>query len=202
MATKLAQFLLLPLYTTVLAPAEYGAVDYLNTIALFCVPVASLLMDEALFRFLIDCKTEGDRRQAVTATVGVLGIGCILFATLMGAPPTYLPSRELLVDCWPCLCWRSFTNGFRFAPRFWRYNGLCACEMFRASAVMIILNVIFIAGLRWGVNGMLAATVIAQGGTALVFALRRRVWRLIDLRDLSRNYMKQLLKDLGSSYSK
>ena len=72
MATKLVQFLLLPLYTSVLPPTEYGAVDYLNTIALFCVPVASLLMDEALFRFLIDCETEEDRRRAVTATVGVL----------------------------------------------------------------------------------------------------------------------------------
>ena len=63
MATKLVQFLLLPLYTSVLPPTEYGAVDYLNTIALFCVPVASLLMDEALFRFLIDCETEEDRRH-------------------------------------------------------------------------------------------------------------------------------------------
>ena len=35
MATKLVSFLLLPLYTTVLSTAEYGVVDYINTIALF-----------------------------------------------------------------------------------------------------------------------------------------------------------------------
>lgn len=193
MATKLVQFLLLPLYTTVLAPAEYGAVDYLNTIALFCVPVASLLMDEALFRFLIDCKTEGDRRQAVTATVGVLGIGCILFATLMGAlelifrPESFWWIVGLVYAGVALQMVSALLRGFGDTTGY-------ALANFCASAVMIILNVIFIAGLRWGVNGMLAATVIAQGGTALVFALRRRVWRLIDLRDLSRNYMKQLLK--------
>ena len=50
MATKLVSFLLLPLYTSVLSTGDYGTVDYINTIALFCVPAVSLLMDEALFR--------------------------------------------------------------------------------------------------------------------------------------------------------
>lgn len=66
MATKLVSFLLLPLYTSVLSTGDYGTVDYINTIALFCVPAVSLLMDEALFRFLIDCRTDGDRSKAVT----------------------------------------------------------------------------------------------------------------------------------------
>ena len=70
MATKLVSFLLLPLYTSVLSTGDYGTVDYINTIALFCVPAVSLLMDEALFRFLIDCRTDGDRSKAVTAYLG------------------------------------------------------------------------------------------------------------------------------------
>ena len=61
MATKLVQFFLLPLYTSVLTTAEYGTVDYINTIALFLVPAVSILMDEALFRFLIDCKDDDER---------------------------------------------------------------------------------------------------------------------------------------------
>ena len=44
MATKLVSFLLLPLYTSVLSTGDYGTVDYINTIALFCVPAVSLLM--------------------------------------------------------------------------------------------------------------------------------------------------------------
>lgn len=193
MATKLVQFLLLPLYTTVLAPAEYGAVDYLNTIALFCVPVASLLMDEALFRFLIDCKTEGDRRQAVTATVGVLGIGCILFATLMGVlelifhPESFWWIVGLVYAGVALQMVSALLRGFGDTTGYALIN-------FLASALTIGLNILFIVVFGWGVTGMLSATVIAQGGMAVVFALRRRVWRLIDLRDLSRNYMKQLLK--------
>ena len=65
---------------------------------------------------------------------------------------------------------------------------------FLASAIMIVLNVLFIAVLRWGVSGMLAATVIAQGGVALVFAARKRVWRLVDLRSIDRAYMGRLIR--------
>lgn len=62
-STKLVSFFLLPLYTAVLSTAEYGAYDYIISIATFCVPFVSVLMDESIFRFLIDCKTELDKKK-------------------------------------------------------------------------------------------------------------------------------------------
>lgn len=193
MATKLVQFLLLPLYTSVLAPAEYGAVDYLNTIALFCVPVASLLMDEALFRFLIDCRTQEDRSRAVTATVGVLAIGCVAFAVLMGVlelvfhPDSFWWIVGLVYAGTLLQMVSALLRGFGDTVGYSLAN-------FLASAVMIVLNVLFIAVFRWGVEGMLSATIIAQGGVALLFALRKRVWRYVDLRHLDRAYMGRLVR--------
>lgn len=193
MATKLVQFLLLPLYTSVLPPTEYGAVDYLNTIALFCVPVASLLMDEALFRFLIDCETEEDRRRAVTATVGVLALGCVLFAALMGVlelvfhPDSFWWIVGLVYAGTMLQMVSALLRGFGDTMGYSLAN-------FLASAVMIVLNVLFIAVFRWGVEGMLSATVIAQGGVALVFAARKRVWRYVDLSLIDRAYMGRLIR--------
>lgn len=193
MATKLVQFLLLPLYTSVLPPTEYGAVDYLNTIALFCVPVASLLMDEALFRFLIDCETEEDRRRAVTATVGVLALGCVLFAALMGVlelvfhPDSFWWIVGLVYAGTMLQMVSALLRGFGDTMGYSLAN-------FLASAVMIVLNVLFIAVCRWGVEGMLSATVIAQGGVALVFAVRERVWRYVDLSLIDRAYMGRLIR--------
>ena len=57
-STKLISFFLLPIYTALLSTSEYGTFDYILSIATFCVPFVSLLMDESIFRFLIDCKTE------------------------------------------------------------------------------------------------------------------------------------------------
>ncbi len=64
---------------------------------------------------------------------------------------------------------------------------------FTASALTIVLNVLFIAVLRWGVVGMLSATVMAQGGVALTFMVMRKLWRYIDPSAFSISYARDLL---------
>ena len=192
-ATKLVQLFLLPLYTSVLSTSEYGTVDYLNVVALFCVPVVSLLMDEALFRFLIDCKTERERRRVVTATCVLLGCGSLAFMVLAGLYALVFRSENLpwvvgLVFAGAALQMVSaLLRGFGDTASY-------AFANFLASAATIGLNVLFIAVFRWGVVGMLSATVIAQGGVAAVFAVLRRVWRYIDLSSLDRAHLIGLLR--------
>ena len=65
---------------------------------------------------------------------------------------------------------------------------------FTASALTIVLNVLFIAVLRWGVVGMLSATVIAQGSVALTFMVMRKLWRYIDPLAFSISYARDLLR--------
>lgn len=51
LSTKAISFFLLPLYTAILSTHEYGVIDYIITLSMFCVPCISFLMDEAIFRF-------------------------------------------------------------------------------------------------------------------------------------------------------
>lgn len=193
MATKLVQFLLLPLYTSVLSTAEYGTVDYLNTIALFCVPVVSLLMDEALFRFLIDCESDRDRSRVVTATCTLLALGCLAFLLVALAWGALVGGEDLgwvvgLVLAGAALQMVSaLLRGFGDTVAYAAMN-------FMASALTIALNVAFIAVFRWGVVGMLSATVIAQGGVSVGFAAARRVWRYVDPSALDAGYLRGLLR--------
>lgn len=193
MATKLVQFLLLPLYTSALSTAEYGTVDYINTIALFLVPVVSILMDEALFRFLIDCKTDEDRRRAVTCSCAAMLVGCVVFAALAFVAGFFVHPGNLvwvvaLVAAQALLQMTgAVLRGFGKTPSYALMN-------FIASAVTIVLNVVFIAALHQGVVGMLSATVLAQGGTALVFLARERVWHYIDFASFDVLYAASLVR--------
>ena len=54
LSTQVISFLLLPLYTSKLTPGEYGTYDLLVTISTFLLPIITLLMEESMFRFLID----------------------------------------------------------------------------------------------------------------------------------------------------
>lgn len=193
MATKLVQFLLLPLYTSVLTTAEYGTVDYINTIALFLVPAVSILMDEALFRFLIDCKDDDERSRVVTSSCAVLGAGCVLFAIVIAIvwliwnPANIFWITGLVVAQCLMTMASALMRGFGDTVSYTVMN-------FIASAATIVMNVVFIAILHQGVAGMLSATVIAQGGTAVVFMVRKRLWSYIDLGVFTRADAKELIR--------
>lgn len=193
MATKLVQFLLLPLYTSVLSTSEYGVVDFFNTLALFCVPAVSLLMDEALFRFLVDCESDDEKGAVTTAACGVLVIGCVFFSLLVGLVyiiwhPGSLLWVVMLVMAGSCLQMVSAVlRGFGDTIAFASMN-------FTASLLTIILNVMFLAVFSLGVEGMLAATVVAQGGVAVLYALKRRVWTYVDVSKYDHSLAKKLVR--------
>ena len=74
-STKLVSFFLLPLYTTLLSASEYGVFDYILSIATFCVPFVSVLMDESIFRFLIDCKKQEEKEKVISTSLIIVLTG-------------------------------------------------------------------------------------------------------------------------------
>ena len=79
LSTKIVSFLLLPLYTALLSSSEYGTFDYIYSIAVFSLPFLTFLMEESIFRFLLDCKTDKEKQEVDIKKL------CILLACLNGS---------------------------------------------------------------------------------------------------------------------
>src|SRR5574344_285582 len=82
LSTQIISFLLLRLYTSKLTTAEYGTYDFLVTLSVFLLPIITLLMEESMFRFLIDAETLKDKKKIVTATVFYTIVGAIAFTII------------------------------------------------------------------------------------------------------------------------
>lgn len=76
-ATKLITFVLIPLYTYCLTTEEYGIVDLLFTITSVLIPIFTLNISEAVYRFSLDKDSDSNK---------ILNISCILifFAMILG----------------------------------------------------------------------------------------------------------------------
>lgn len=87
--------LLLPLYTRVLTPGEYGTVDYLQVVRGFLALTLALEIVQALVRFLPEARSEAEKRvlasTALWFTAGAYGVFAV--AGLLWAGPL---SRLLL----------------------------------------------------------------------------------------------------------
>ena len=75
MLNPLIGFLLLPVYTTYLAPGEFGIIASLLALVFLCKALFSLSLDRSMVRLYWDYETDGERRVFLsTMTTGIIGL--------------------------------------------------------------------------------------------------------------------------------
>ena len=163
-------FLLLPVYTRVLTPAEYGVLGLLLLLRALLRPLNQLGLDESFLRFHYDCGDDAARRTLTGTTLVAIGLasGVVLTVLLAGAP-TF--SRVLLGSAehaWTLrlLALNGFLQAFLCVPhsllrirnepaRFARWTvggGLGAA----AGRVLLVV------GFRMGVFGIMLADLLVS----------------------------------------
>ena len=191
-STKLISFFLLPLYTALLSTSEYGTFDYILSIAIFCVPFVSVLMDESIFRFLIDCDTEEDKNQVISTAMGIVICGMIVF-TMVGIPVmnalhysyTYYAIVYILLNV-VCGMVSALLRGIGRTDHYALFN-------FLLGFIQVVLNVILIAGFRLGLIGMLMAAISAQCMVSLFFIFKIKIWKYLSLKYVSLKQAKEMI---------
>ena len=191
MGTKLVSFLLLPFYTALLTTSEYGIIDYIISIALFCVPFVSLLMDESIFRFLIDCKGEDDRKKVITTSIVIVIAGMLLFCVI-GIPVMMVLNYEFTGYTTIYILLNAFFGILSALLRGTGRTDLFSLFNFLLGTIQIFLNVFLIAFLRLGLTGMLLSSVLGQGLVSICIMFKVRIWNLLDVRFIDARLAKEM----------
>lgn len=191
-STKIVSFLLLPLYTSILLPSEKGQVDLLNKISLFLIPIITLQMDEALFRFLIDAKDNNDRKNIFSQLVIFSLISSVIWSILIfvfGNILNYQYTNWLIFYCLASFIY-TVVNGFlRGEGNFKMYSILAFCNSF----INIILNVLFLVVLKTGLEGMFLSYIIASISTGVFGLLYLKAYKFISLK-LDKLRMREMIR--------
>lgn len=192
-STQVISFLLLPLYTSILTTSEFGTYDFLVTLAIFLVPMITLLLEESMFRFLIDAKDEEEKKNIIShATVfSILSmiIWClIIFIILKIFDYEYnLMFVLYIIFCIIMNLSNAITRGLSKIKLYSLNNFIC-------SVVTLVLNVLFIAGFKWGINGLLLSTIIANGVTSLFVMIRLNIFKYLNFKKINKKYLMEMIK--------
>lgn len=168
--TRAVALLLVPVYTRVLVPAEYGAIDILGIFANFVTLTVALEVTQAVARFLPDAPTvEGRKRLVSTAalfSVGVysafLGVS-LLFAewirtSLVGGAVEPWAMVAALCSIWTVGIFQMLQNNLRFALQPVAFT----VANFAYSLTSIAFSVVLVVGFSAGVGGVMLGQ--AAGG--------------------------------------
>ena len=192
LSTQIISYLLLPLYTSKLNPSEYGNYDFICTLSIFLCPIITLLMEESMFRYLIDADSKVQRKKIITQTIIYTLFGTVIFtilaALIMGFGTDYTPMYITAIITFVI---SNILIGLSNALS----RGLGKIKLYSISNFIlgistIILNVIFILALKAGVEGLLWANTIANAFTAIIILGLLKLTKYIGKID------KPLMKDM------
>ena len=188
--SKLLVFLMVRFYTGYLTPAEYGTADLITQTANLLIPLVSLDITDAVFRFAAERR--GGRTEAFSVGLRVITLGSagllLVIALLQGVPAVraygFLLASFVIASCCHALCAhfvRARGNTALFAAQ-----GLFNTDLF------IGLNVLFLAVFHWGIRGYVLSTVANLITTGLL-VFRARLWRYAGLAP-RRGLRRQMLR--------
>lgn len=192
--TRFINLLLLPLYTKILTPEDYGVLNIINTTFSLTWLIALMALDSAFYVYFHDKKDSQFRNSLIAtwfwAQITISALFALSFFIFGGVfskiffgvdvyrPEFNLIALLLIVNLAPNIIW----NWFRSLRRV-RSTAIFTLIQ---SVLIIGLNILFIAFLRWGIKGFFWAQII--GGfvmsIAALYILRNAIKPSLFKRDL------------------
>ena len=192
-STQVLSYFLLPLYTSILSTSEYGIYDLLVTICIFVIPFITIMMEESMFRFLIDeDNVDGKKKVMSTACIYAL-VSTFIWYSLGYLVLTILgyQYRTVFILYMISSILMKLTNGIS--------RGLSKIKIYSLSNVILSLltiglNILFIAVFKWGVYGLLYSTVIANVLTFTFVLLKLKVYQYVKPKYYDKKRLKTMIK--------
>lgn len=193
-ATKLLSFFLVPLYTSILTTVDYGTYDMFNTTIGVLLPILTLNIQEGVMRYAME--KDYSRKAVVTIGTRYLLSGSIIVAALLGVNGV-LELNEIAKNYGIYFFLMFFTQALSGMVTFYtrgidKISDLSISSVI-ASVTTIGLNILFLAGFKWGLTGYFIANIIGPLSQDVYLLLRGQILKDIDLKKTYETEAKQLL---------
>lgn len=191
--SKLLVFLLMPLYTALLSPSQYGAAELITGTANLIMPFACVGVTSGIFRFAAEKGTdrEGVFSSGVALLCGGLAVTVLLGAVAFGSLHA-LRTEILLV-----VLYVLFADLQAVCAQYVR-----AIDKTRLFAIQGILNTLLTVGANLlflmvfdlGVTGYVLATVVGNALTTLLLTFSAGLWRVLRPSKITVGAMRELFR--------
>ena len=183
--TQCVSFFLLPLYTALLDPSDYGIVDLFSTYATLLLPLCNWQLDMGLFRFMLDARNDGNKQKVMVSTITNFNhLQTIVFLALFAALQLFFSSRYKIFLALEVVL-NIYNATFMQVARGRGRNDIYSLASFLSASLSVGFNVLFIAICKMGALGMFYGLIVAKLITIIYLLFALRYWTLykIDLFD-------------------
>lgn len=190
LSVKAIQFFLMPLVTSVMTAADYGTAESLISLVELIIPLFTLGLQDAVFRFTM--KEDVSHKSILSSTLAVMAIGLIF--VLLGSCLAIIK-----VDYRLCLCFGAVYVCVSLSNIFGQFvRGIGRIKTFAFSGILQALvlagaTAILVYWKRMGMYGYLLALILAYSASLLVLYFCGGVYKNIRLRSFDKTVLKEML---------
>ena len=191
---KFAALVTLPVLTCYLAKEDYGAYDLLLTVVELLLPLSTMRVDAAAFRFLIDNQNnEKEKSRIITTVLGFIFISTLTLAVIINVFITTIPSLfRILASAYFII--ETFLLTLQMIVRGLSLNKLYSISAIVSAFSGMVLMVLFVAILHLQLDGAALALTCGVTLAAILLFLKGNIFHYLKLRYFSFKILKQLLK--------
>ena len=193
LSTQIVSFLLLPLYTAKLTTEEYGTFDYMHTLCVFLLPVITLLMEESMFRFLIDSKSKENQEKVITQSVIYILSSSIVFCIGIFIILNIVNYEYNLIFLIYIISSILITLSNALSRGLSKIKLYSICNLI-SGVMTIVLNIITIVYFKMGIIGLLLSSIIANLTISIVVFTKINIRQYLSLKRLEKNLMSTMVK--------
>lgn len=189
--SKILVFLMVRFYTGYLIPSDYSTADLITQTANLLFPIISVGIADGVFRFVMD--SESDKKS-------VLSIGFLCMTVGAAAFVVIVPLLNLVDDfkgyIWLIVVYTLASCYHALCAHYLRGVGktaLFALQGIVNTALVIILNILFLAVFDMGITGYVLSVVLADVLSTVFMVVKEKLWREFTLHP-KMSILKPMLK--------
>ena len=192
-ATQFMSLLLLPLFTHYLLTDDYGTVDLLQTYITLFVPILTLKIDSAVFRFLIDKRKDKDGQKEIVSSIMFILVIMLLITILIGGITYYFLDIKyygyVIVNIIVLMFSSVMLQILRGLGKTKEYS----IGSIITGVVALVVNIILIVGYKFGANSILIASIIANIICSIYVIFNVKLFELIHISKVNKANLKEIL---------
>lgn len=190
---KMTSIVTLPIITGCLTKAEYGTYDLITILVSLVLPIATLEMQAAAFRYLINLRGKlTEQKRCITNIVGFTIPVCIIVLTILYFCLFKISSTTRM------LILLYFFADIILATIRQMARGLALNMVYSISAMLnavleMLLMAALLLGMHKGLNGALIALILSQSCSLIFITIKSKVLSYIDWSLISWSQIKEML---------
>lgn len=158
--TKLILFFLVPLYTKYMSSSEYGVADLITTTTSLFIPLVTLSIKEAVYRFTME-KSINDKD--VLRCFYYMYFFSVILTLVISIGFLFIPSIKEYTNLFILIIITTTLNdGYALFVKGQGKNKVFAIDNIIYVASLLFCNIVFLMKLRWGITGYLLAIVTSK----------------------------------------